>query len=90
MCARHYRIGPERLIEICRREAWFFGATAYMRYDPAFRNDRAAAYLRAAAAIRDGQNPADAGIPGWMLPTSPMSSHRIPRHQIRQSLLKVL
>jgi len=89
ICARHYNIGPERLQEVCGREAWFFGATATMRYDPVFRNERAAAYLRAAATIRDGQNSADAGIPSWAMPTAPSASRRIPRHQDRQSLWKM-
>ncbi len=87
MCARHYGLGAERLMEICRREAWFFGATAYIRYDPTFRLERAAAYQRAAAAIREGRNPGDAGIPSWAIPASPSSSHRIPRYQNRQPLL---
>ncbi len=89
ICRRHYKIGPERLTEICRREAWFFGATAYMRYDPVFRNGRAAAYLRAAAAMRDGRNPASAGIPSWTIQAGPSSSHRVPRNQDRYSFLKL-
>ena len=89
VCARHYGIGPERLMAICRREAWFFGATAYIRYDPTFRNERAAAYLRAAATIREGHNPADAGVPSWAMPKAPSSSHHIPPHRNRQGLFKV-
>jgi Tetratricopeptide repeat len=88
ICAGHYKIGPERLKEVCRREAWFFGATAYIRYDPVFRNERSAAYVRAAATIRDGQDAADIRIPGWSMPTAPSSSHRIPRRQNGQWLAK--
>jgi hypothetical protein len=77
-CARHFQINAARWEEVCRREAWFFGATAYIRYDPRFRNERGKAYLRAASAIHSGCQPADAQIPGWPLAPRPASSHRIP------------
>lgn len=77
-CARHFQIDAVRWEEVCRREAWFFEATAYIRYDPRFRTDRAKAYLRAAAAIHSGCDPAAALIPGWPLPPKPAPSRRIP------------
>lgn len=77
-CARHFQIDAARWEEVCRREAWFFEATAYIRYDPRFRTERAKAYLRAAAAIHSGCEPAAALIPGWPLPPKPASSRRIP------------
>jgi hypothetical protein len=77
-CARHFRIDAVRWEEVCRREAWFFEATAYIRFDPRFRTDRAKAYLRAAAAIHSGCDPAAALVPGWPLPPRPASSRRIP------------
>jgi tetratricopeptide (TPR) repeat protein len=81
-CARHFQMDAARWQEVCRREAWFFETTAYIRYDPRFRTERAKAYLRAAAAIDSGCDPAAAHIPGWPLPPRPASSRRIPK-QVR-------
>jgi hypothetical protein len=67
-CLRHFQIDPERWRMICSRESWFFHVTAYIRYDPKFRNEQAIAYERAATALEAGVNAADAGIPGWPLP----------------------
>jgi len=80
-CLRHFGIDAARWREICRREARFFDFSANIRYDPKFRKERAAAYLQAAAALREGQDSAEAGIPGWVLPPKPASSHRIPPRQ---------
>jgi hypothetical protein len=63
-CAAHFGIDAGRWMEICRREAWFFDVTAYIRYDPAFRLARADDYRRAGDAIKAGRKPAEAGIPG--------------------------
>jgi hypothetical protein len=78
-CARHFKLNAARWEEVCRREAWFFDTTAYIRYDPRFRTERAKAYLRAAAAIEAGCDPAAALVPGWPLPPKPATSRRIPR-----------
>ncbi len=78
MCARHFGIDAKRWAQIASRDAGFFRAAAYVRYDPKFRNERASEYRRAAAAIRAGRAPADAGIPGWPLPPPLSTSHRIP------------
>jgi hypothetical protein len=67
-CISHFRIDSARWVDICRREAKFYHSTAYVRYDPKFRNQRAAAYTRATEALQAGWDPADAGIPGWPLP----------------------
>jgi hypothetical protein len=64
-CAGHFGIDARRWEEICRREAWFFDVTAYIRYDPDFRLARADDYRRAGEAIKAGRSPAEAGIPGW-------------------------
>jgi hypothetical protein len=77
-CARHFHIDSRRWIEICRREVWFFGVTAYIRYDPRFRNECAAAYERAAESLAAGREPANSRIPGWPMPPKPSTSHRIP------------
>jgi len=82
-CHRHFGIDAPRWSEICRREAKFFGFSATIRYDPKFRKERAAAYLRAAVALWEGWDPAEAGIPGWVLPPKPASSHRIAPGQSR-------
>ncbi len=77
LCARHFKIDAPRWAEICRREIWFFHASAYIRYDPKFRIARAGDYERAADAIRSGIDPADAGMPGWALPPKPAKIHRL-------------
>jgi hypothetical protein len=70
-CARHYGIDPTGWADICRAEVWFYQATAYIRYDPEFRNERAEAYLRAIEALREGRDSAEADIPGWPMPPKP-------------------
>jgi tetratricopeptide (TPR) repeat protein len=80
-CVRHFQIDATRWEKICSRGSAFFRATAYIRYDPRFRNERSAAYERSAAAIRSGVAPADAAIPGWPLPPRPATSRVIPVRQ---------
>jgi Tetratricopeptide repeat len=70
-CIHHFQLDAGRWIQICRREVWFYQSTAYIRYDPKFRNQRAAAYTRAAEALQAGWDPADAEVPGWPLPPKP-------------------
>jgi hypothetical protein len=78
-CARHFGLDAARWAEVCRREFAFYRVTAYIRYDPKSRNERAAAYRRAAEAIESGTPPDQAGIPGWgMRPIPNSSSHAIP------------
>jgi len=77
-CARHFRFDAARWQSVCSRESRFFRATAYIRFDPEFRNQRAAAYDRAAVALRAGVDPAEAGIPGWPLPPKPTTTRVIP------------
>lgn len=64
-CARHFGVDADRWAEVCLRVDWFFSVTAYIRHDPSFRLARADDYRRAAAAIRAGRPPAEAGIPGF-------------------------
>jgi hypothetical protein len=64
-CARNFGLNPTRWADICRREAAFYDVTAYIRYDPKFRLERAADYRRARASIQAGRDPDEAGIPGW-------------------------
>jgi hypothetical protein len=64
-CARHFDVDANRWVEVCRRGWVFYDAVAYIRYDPSFRLERAAALQRAYEAIEHGSDPADAGIPGW-------------------------
>ena len=77
-CARHFGMGPEQWAQIASRDVWFYRAAAFIRYDPQFRSERASEYLRAAALIRAGRAPADAGLPGWAMPPRPALSHMIP------------
>jgi lysophospholipase L1-like esterase len=82
-CARHFQLDAARWDTICQRSGAFFRITAYVRYDPKFRNERATDYEQAAAAIRAGANPADAEIPGWPMPPKPPPGHLIPTASIR-------
>jgi tetratricopeptide (TPR) repeat protein len=77
VCARHFRLDATRWATVCSRESAFYRVTAYIRYDPKFRNERAAAYRRAAAAIEAGRLPVDAGIPSGVLPPRPASPPRV-------------
>ena len=83
-CVRHFGIDSARWAQIASREAWFFRVTAYIRYDPQFRNQIAADYDQAEAAIKAGREPALAAMPGWPVPPRPSSSHRIPRRASQQ------
>ncbi len=77
VCARHFGLDASRWATICRREIAFYQVSAYIRYEPKFRNERAAAYRRAAEAIESGRPPVDAGIPSGVLPPRPASPPRI-------------
>ncbi|WP_165230377.1 tetratricopeptide repeat protein [Aquisphaera insulae] len=63
-CARHFGLDPERWASVCGRSAWFYGVTAFTRYDPAERQAKEAAYRKAAEKILAGARPEDAGITG--------------------------
>jgi hypothetical protein len=77
--ARHFGLDASCWALVCRRESAFYQVTAYIRYDPKFRNERAVAYRRAAGAIERGTPPTEAGIPGWgMRPIPPVTSRVIP------------
>ena len=76
-CAIHFGIDRARWAEICRREFGFFHASAYVRFDSKFRNERADAYLRARAALQEGRDPSEAQIPGWNMPPKLSASHRL-------------
>jgi tetratricopeptide (TPR) repeat protein len=78
-CAIHFKIDTEYWMVICRREVGFFQGSAYIRYDPTFRNERAVAYLRARKAMGEGRDPSEADIPGWSMAPKPSGARRIPR-----------
>jgi hypothetical protein len=74
-CAAHFGLDGARWSTICSREAAFYQDTAYIRYDPKLRNERAAAYRRAGERIAAGTPPAESGIPGgWLLPRPALGS----------------
>jgi hypothetical protein len=74
-CAGHFGLDASRWATICSREAAFYQVTAYIRYDPKLRNERAAAYRRAAERIKSGASPAESKIPGgWLLPRPALGS----------------
>jgi hypothetical protein len=75
---KHFALDAARWAEVCKRSQSFFRSTAYMRFDPKFRNVQAAEYGRAAQAIKEGRTPENAAIPSWPMPPMPAASHRIP------------
>ena len=77
-CSAHFELDAARWERICSRGRAFFRATSYIRYDPGFRNERAALYDQSSELIRAGVDPADAAIPGWPLNPRPATTHRIP------------
>jgi tetratricopeptide (TPR) repeat protein len=77
VCARHFGLDASRWAMLCRREFAFYQVTAYIRFDPKFRNERAAAYGRAAVAIEAGRPVVEAGIPSGVLPPRPASTSRV-------------
>jgi hypothetical protein len=87
-CARHFQIDRARWQEICYREAGFFLATAYIRFDPKFRKVRAAAYTRAREILQAGGSPRTAGVPGWPFPPRGCLPH-IPEARERHALTSV-
>jgi hypothetical protein len=78
-CARHFGLDASRWIEVCKRAGVFYRMITYFRYDPKFRNQRAAAYRLAGEAIASGTSPGLAGIPGLgMLPRASRTARPIP------------
>jgi hypothetical protein len=63
-CAHHFQLDQKRWVEVCTRVAWFWEVTAFIRYDPAARLERARAYKEAARLIALGLPPSLVGITG--------------------------
>ena len=63
-CARHFQLDDKRWAEVCRRSAWFYEVTAFIRHDPTERQERDEAYKRAQKLIAEGQPPTRVGITG--------------------------
>jgi hypothetical protein len=63
-CARHFALDAPKWSDVCYRTAWFYEATALMRYDPTEREKRGEAYERAERLIKSGTPPEQTGITG--------------------------
>ena len=63
-CARHFGLGRDEWVRVCERSAWFYMATAYIRYDPRSRKEREEAFRRAARQVKEGRSPELAGVTG--------------------------
>ena len=63
-CAGHFQLDKEKWAQVCERSAWFYKVTAYIRYDPSSRLERAEAYEAAARQIGQGRSPEQTGITG--------------------------
>jgi tetratricopeptide (TPR) repeat protein len=63
-CARHFRLDAAKWAEVCRRSAWFYEVTAYIRHDPWERRGRMEAYRRARELVASGKSPEQAGVAG--------------------------
>ena len=85
VCARRFGLDRSQWVEVCRRSARFYELTAYARYDPAARLQRAAEYLQAAELIEAGTSPDQVGVtglglhpPGVQRPTTATSPPHLP------------
>jgi hypothetical protein len=63
-CARHFGMDAPKWAEVCAASASFYDRTAYIRYDPSERLEKARRYGEAGRRIAAGSPPAEAGVPG--------------------------
>lgn len=63
-CARHFSMDDPKWAEVCAASAWFYERTAYIRYDPSERLEKARRYREAGRRIAGGSPPDEAGVPG--------------------------
>ncbi len=63
-CAAHFGMDADRWRQICDYAAWFYGHTAYARFDPSQRQAKAARFADARRRIAAGTDPEALGIPG--------------------------
>jgi hypothetical protein len=63
-CAQRFQMDFAKWIEVCGYSAWFYGRTAYLRYDPAERLAKLESYAKAAQKLADGSNVDSVRIPG--------------------------
>src|SRR5207253_6493362 len=66
--ARHFGLDAEKWAEVCRRTAYFYARTAYVRYDPAERLDLGGRYDRAARDLAAGRPLHESGLPSLSMP----------------------
>ncbi len=66
--ADHFGLDRARWSEVCRRSEDWYGSVAPIRFDPADRLARKAAYAEATRQIRAGTPPDRAGVPGLGAP----------------------
>jgi tetratricopeptide (TPR) repeat protein len=63
-CALNFRLDREKWKTVCERSAFFYEATAYIRYDPSDRLARQALYEQAGMKLASGMSPEKTGVPG--------------------------
>lgn len=63
-CAAHFGMDADRWRQVCDYAAWFYGHTAYVRFDPSQRLAKAARFAEASRRIAAGTDPEALGIPG--------------------------
>ena len=63
-CAAHFGMDAKRWKSICDYAAWFYQATALIRFDPTDRTAKAAQYRGAGDRIEAGSCPSDVQMPG--------------------------
>jgi hypothetical protein len=63
-CAQRFQMDFTKWSEVCGYSAWFYGLTAYLRYDPAERIAKIAGYANAAQELTDGKPLVSIRIPG--------------------------
>ncbi|MHB1555992.1 MAG: tetratricopeptide repeat protein [Isosphaeraceae bacterium] len=63
-CATHFAMDADRWRQVCDYAAWFYGHTAYVRFDPSQRLAKAERFAEARRRIAAGTDPEAVGIPG--------------------------
>jgi hypothetical protein len=63
-CAQRFQMDSTKWTEVCNYSAWFYGRTAFLRYDPAERIAKVAPYSKAAQELSDGIPTDSLRIPG--------------------------
>jgi hypothetical protein len=63
-CAAQFAIDAKKWVEVCNYAAWFYGKTAFARFDPSQRLAKNSRYLEASRLVASGTSPEAIGVQG--------------------------